>query len=126
RRSFTRQNAPRSQRRHRVHRGHAERLAQPFVISENKGAAFLDRQSCRASKLIALEGGNDRAIKKIACVESAVAEKFVQGSVESILAGAGHPVDHAAGSSAIFGGIVAPENGNLLDRVNTKIVPEHA
>ena len=30
---------------HGIYGGHAQRLAQPFIIPKNKGAAFLDRQS---------------------------------------------------------------------------------
>jgi hypothetical protein len=68
-------------------------IAEAFIVSEGKEAVFANRAACRNSKLILLQR-LDCGRKVIACVESVVAEEFVDSAMNVISARAS---DHARG-----------------------------
>src|SRR6202022_3243533 len=107
-------------------RGNTERLAESFIVSENKCAIFFDWRSCRAAELIALERRNYRTIKEISSIESAVAQKLIQRAMERVFAGACNHVDYAARGSSVVGWIIAAKDRNLLHGIDSKIVAEYA
>src|SRR5262249_37295428 len=76
----------------------AEILTEAFVIYKKEGFVFLKRAAERAAKFIALKFGNIAMVKEIACIESAIAQKFVDIAVERVRTGTGNDVDLCAGA----------------------------
>src|SRR3984893_703664 len=114
----------RCRRRYGIDRGHAQRLAESFIVPKNDRAILLDWRSCRAPKLIALERRNS-AVKEISRIQSAVAKKLIDVTVESVCPRAGDRVDYPSRGSSVVGRIIAPQHRYLLDSIDSQIVAEH-
>src|SRR5215472_13528777 len=97
-------------------------LPNRLKISEEECAVFYDWSADRSPKLISLERWNwDRGIIEIILrVELAVAQKLIQVPVNRIRSGAGNCVHDAAGGLAVFGGVVAGDDGEFLNCVDTE------
>ena len=108
--------------------GNALGLPDAFVIGEEKRAIFIEGPADSAAKLVALEGGlwGERILKEIAGIESTVAEKFVDAPMKRIGARASDGINDATGRFAVLRGIVAGEDGELLDGVDAEVSAEHA
>src|SRR5206468_4863823 len=95
-----------------------------IVIREDECAILLDRTSERTSEFIPLDRRNPR-IKDISRIQVAVAQKFIDASVEGVRAGARYGINDSARGPAVLGGIVAAQHRKLLNGVDAEIVTQN-
>ena len=67
-----------------------------------------------------------RTIKKIPCIERAVAQKLIHASMKRIGPRARCCVDDPAGGAPIFSRVIAPEDRHLFDCIYAQAVAENA
>ena len=104
-------------------------LAEAFVITKDENPILPDRPSGRPAELVAAERRFLEAVgifKKIGGVQRAVAQELIHASVKLIGARARNRVDDAARSEAVLRGIVAGQDRELLDRIHTQVLAQHA
>jgi len=111
---------------HRV--GDTLGLPDAFVVSKEKRAILDDRAADGAAKLVALERRLRGAatLKEILCIQRAVAQEVLHAAMKCIRPGARNGINNAPGSLAVFRGIVAREDGELLDGVDAEVAAENA
>src|SRR6266850_3949751 len=112
--------------RHCGHSGDAFRLSNTFIVREEKSAVLDDRAANRAPELVPFKRWDCRSIEEIPGIQRAVAEKFVNASVQTIRPGAGNSVDDASGSLSILCRVVAREDGKFLDCIHAQVSAHHA
>ena len=74
--------------------------------------------------MVPLERGNP-GIEEISRIQGAVAQKFIDASVEDIRAGARDSINDSARGSAVLGGLVGSQHGKLLNGVDAEIVTQN-
>ncbi len=80
--------------RNHAHAAQRQRLAEAFVVAEQEQLVLLERAAQRAAELVPAERRrNGRLVEEIARIESAVAQKFEQRSVQRIGSGLRHHAD---------------------------------
>ena len=71
-------------------------LPKTFIVEEEKRLVWFHRAANAGAELIPPKWRRALLLKKIARVESAVAQKLVKGSMEGVGSGPGCRVDHGA------------------------------
>src|SRR6202008_710557 len=75
----------RRRRRHRTHVSHAQALPNTFVIAEKERPLTFEGPAKGASELIPSEWWRGDAIKKVACIQSVIAEELIDRAVHLVL-----------------------------------------
>src|SRR5579859_6072548 len=98
-------------------------LAKSLVISEYERFFFPNRSAKRSAKLIALKWRRTALVKKIRCIERAVAQKLEHSSVELVGARLRDNQDLAAGPFAEFRAVRIALHVELAHRVHAQQHP---
>ncbi len=103
------------------------RLPETFVIAEQKQPVLLERPAQRAAELVLAERRIEGGLRKEAArIESAVAEKLEQRSMQRIGPGLRDHADLRAGSLPVFGAVGVGLDVELADGVDAQQVAAHA
>src|ERR1700733_4306443 len=100
--------------------GYAGRLTNPFVVREEEGAILQDRAADCSAKLIALEGWNAGRVEVVGCIQRAVAQEFVCGSMKRICSGTCNRTDDTRGGAAVLGRIVRSQYREFFDSIDSE------
>src|SRR5260370_1274160 len=109
-------------------RGNPLRLAESFVVSEDKSLVLDDGPACRAAELIAPElrqRGVAAPGEVIPRVQRTVPYELVHVAMEGVRARLGDGVHDSSGGLPVFGRKAAGENGELANGVHTEGGPDH-
>src|SRR5579884_183075 len=97
-----------------------EMLAESFVVAKQKGPVLADRSSECATELIPRESWHRRSIKEVARIEGAVAQVFVQRTMELVGAGAGNDEHLRTGTLAVLGGVRITQHVELAHGIHAE------
>src|ERR1700753_3951587 len=97
-----------------------QRLAEAFVVGEEKGLVLDDRTAGGGAENVAFEMRNIAVIEEVASVERAVAQEFVRRSVKLIRAVRGDHIDLGAWSLAVLRAVGVFDDGEFAHGVDTE------
>src|SRR3984957_17083156 len=97
-----------------------EGLAGYFIVREEKCLIFHDWPTNRCAKNVALKVRNVPVVEEVACIERAVAQKFVSRSMQLIRSVRRDNVDLRAGPLAVFSSVRVFNDGEFAHGVDAK------
>src|SRR5258708_11922489 len=107
-------------------RGDALGLTDTLIVGKEKCPLSNDWPTDRSAKLVAFERRNFRTVEEIPGIQRAVAEKFVTATVKITGARACNGVNNAARSLAVFRRVIAGEDREFLNGVNSQASTQYA
>src|SRR6202030_4197205 len=113
-------------RGHSVYGSHSQSLANTLVVEEKECSLAFDGTTQGSAELVTLKRRHGGAIKEVARVQSAVAQKFVQRAMELVRSRTSDGVDDSPRGLSVVGRGVACDHGELLNSIHAEADAEDA